>query len=45
MARGCGLEVHEAIVGLARTMAREFCLSVGPRYAIAEDLERSTEAA
>ncbi|WP_426400078.1 LysR family transcriptional regulator [Ralstonia sp. R-29] len=42
---GAGLEVHEAIVGLARTMAREFCLSVGPRYAVAEEVERSSVAA
>ncbi|CBJ35510.1 putative transcriptional regulator, LysR family (plasmid) [Ralstonia solanacearum PSI07] len=33
---GAGLDVHEAIVGLARTMARELCLSVGPRYAVVD---------
>jgi len=33
---GAGLEVHEAIVGLARTMAREFCLEAGAVHAVAE---------
>lgn len=31
---GAGLEVHESIVALARTMAHELCQSVGPRYAL-----------